>query len=120
MFGIDAQVKGMKVAVVAASPVIGGKLKSVNDAKARKLRGVRQVVKLDNAVAVVADNYWYAKQGLAALDIVWDEGKYAKLSTEDVRDTMLAALKKPGKVARNDGDALKAIAADGKRIEATY
>jgi isoquinoline 1-oxidoreductase beta subunit len=120
MFGIDAQVKGMKVAVVAASPVIGGKLKSVNDAKARKLRGVRQVVKLDNAVAVVADNYWYAKQGLAALDIVWDEGKYAKLSTEDVRDTMLAALKKPGKVARNDGDALKTIAADGKRIEATY
>jgi isoquinoline 1-oxidoreductase beta subunit len=119
-FGIDAQVKGIKVAVVAASPVIGGKLKSVNDAKARKLRGVRQVVKLDNAVAVVADNYWYAKQGLTALDIVWDEGKYAKLSTEDVRNTMLAALKKPGKVARNDGDALKAIAADGKRIEATY
>jgi isoquinoline 1-oxidoreductase beta subunit len=119
-FGIDAQVKGMKVAVVAASPVIGGKLKSVNDAKARKLRGVRQVVKLDNAVAVVADNYWYARQGLAALDIVWDEGKYARLSTEDVRNTMLAALKKPGKVARNDGDALKAIAADGKRIEATY
>lgn len=120
LFGIDAQAKGLKVAVVAASPVIGGKLKSVNDAKARKLRGVRQIVKLDNAVAVVADNYWYAKQGLAALDIVWDEGRYAKLSTDDVRATMLAALKKPGKVARNDGDALKAIAADGKRIEATY
>jgi isoquinoline 1-oxidoreductase beta subunit len=119
-FGIDAQVKGMKIAVVAASPVIGGTLKSVNDAKARKMRGVRQVVKLDNAVAVVADNYWYAKQGLAALDIVWDEGKNARLTTDDVRNTMLAALKKPGKVARNDGDALKAIAADDKRIEATY
>ena len=120
LFGIDAQAKGLKVAVVAASPVVGGKLKSVNDAKARKLRGVRQIVKLDNAVAVVADNYWYAKQGLAALDIVWDEGRYAKLSTDEVRATMVAALKKPGKVARNDGDALKAIAADGKRIEATY
>ena len=120
LFGIDAQAKGLKVAVVAASPVVGGKLKSVNGAKARKLRGVRQIVKLDNAVAVVADNYWYAKQGLAALDIVWDEGQYAKLSTDEVRATMVAALKKPGKVARNDGDALKAIAADGKRIEATY
>jgi isoquinoline 1-oxidoreductase beta subunit len=120
MFGIDAQVKGLKVALVSASPVIGGKLKSVDDAKARKLRGVRQVVKLDNAVAVVADNYWYAKEGLAALDIVWDEGQYAKLSTDDVRATMLAALKKPGIVARNDGDALKAIAADAKRVEATY
>jgi isoquinoline 1-oxidoreductase beta subunit len=120
LFGIDAQAKGLKVAVVAASPVIGGKLKSVNDAKARKLRGVRQVVKLDNAVAVVADNYWYAKQGLAALDIKWDDGKYAKLSTDDVRKTMVAALQKPGHIARNDGDALKALAADGKRVEALY
>jgi isoquinoline 1-oxidoreductase beta subunit len=120
MFGIDAQAKGLKVAVVAASPVIGGKLTSVNDAKARKLRGVRQVVRLDNAVAVVADNYWYAKQGLAALDIVWDEGRHAKLSTDDVRNTMVAALQKPGHIARNDGDALKALAADGKRVEALY
>ncbi|WP_229258591.1 xanthine dehydrogenase family protein molybdopterin-binding subunit [Duganella rivi] len=119
-FGIDAQVKGLKVAVVAASPVIGGKLKSVNDAKARKLRGVRQVVKLDNAVAVVADNYWYAKQGLAALDIKWDEGKYAKLTTDEVRTTMVAALAKPGHIARNDGDALKTLAADSKRVEAQY
>lgn len=120
MFGIDAQVKGLKVAVVAASPVIGGKLKSVNDAKARKLRGVRQVVRLENAVAVVADNYWYAKQGLAALDIVWNEGRYARLSTDDVRNTMLAALNKPGHIARDDGDALKALAADGQRVEALY
>lgn len=120
LFGIDTVVPGMKVAVVAASPVVGGKLKSVKDAKARKLRGVRDVVKLDNAVAVVADNYWYAKQGLAALEITWDEGQYAKLSTDDVRAIMLEALKKPGKVARNDGDALKVIAADGKRVEAVY
>lgn len=120
MFGIDAQASGLKVAVVAASPVIGGKLKSVDDARALKLRGVRQVVKLDNAVAVVADNYWYARQGLAALDIAWDEGEHATLSTEGLRNMMLAALNKPGKVARNDGDALKAIAADSKRIEAIY
>lgn len=120
LFGIDTVAPGMKVAVVAASPVVGGKLKAVKDAKARKMRGVRDVVKLDNAVAVVADNYWYAKQGLAALDITWDEGRYAKLSTDDVRAIMLDALKKPGKVARNDGDALKTIAADGKRVEAVY
>lgn len=120
LFGIDTVVPGMKVAVVAASPVVGGTLKAVNDAKARKMRGVRGVVKLDNAVAVVADNYWYAKQGLAALEITWDEGKYAKLSTDDVRAIMVDALKKPGKVARNDGDALKALAADAKRVEALY
>ena len=120
LFGIDTVVPGMKVAVVAASPVVGGRLKSVKDAKARKLRGVRSVIKLENAVAVVADNYWYAKQGLAALDITWDEGRYAKLSTDDVRTVMVDALKKPGKVARNHGDALKALAADSKRVEAVY
>lgn len=120
MFGIDAQAKGLKVAVVAASPVVGGKLASVDEARALRLRGVRQVVKLDNAVAVVADNYWYAKQGLAALTIGWDDGAQATLSTDGLRDMMLAALTKPGKVARNDGDALQAIAADSKRIEATY
>ncbi|HWW69297.1 MAG TPA: xanthine dehydrogenase family protein molybdopterin-binding subunit [Duganella sp.] len=120
LFGIDTVVPGMKVAVAAASPVVGGKLKSVKDAKARKMRGVRDVVKLDNAVAVVADNYWYAKQALAALEITWDEDRYAKLSTDDVRTIMLDALKKPGKVARDDGDALKVIAADGKRVEAIY
>jgi len=120
VFGIDAQVDGLKVATVAASPVFGGKLKSVNDAKALKMRGVRQVVKLDNAVAVVADNYWYAKQGLAALEITWDEGEHAKMTTDDIRKLMVGTLKKPGKIARNDGDALKVIAADSKRIEATY
>ncbi|NVM79047.1 isoquinoline 1-oxidoreductase beta subunit [Duganella sp. SG902] len=119
-FGIDAQVKGMKVAAVAACPVIGGKLKSVDDAKARKLRGVRQVVRLDNAVAVVADNYWYARQGMAALEIVWDEGPNARLSTDDVRDTMVLALRKAGHVARNDGDAMGVLMAAGQRIEALY
>ncbi len=119
-YGIDTVLPGLRYASVAASPVLGGKLKSVNDAKARALPGVRDVVKLDNAVAVIADNTWYARQGIAALEIVWDEGPNANLSTDDIRKTMLAALDRPGAVARNDGDASKLLAADPKRIEAVY
>lgn len=119
-FGIDAIVPGMKFASVVNSPVIGGKVKSVDDAATRSMRGVRQVVVLDNAVAVVADNTWYAKQGAAALKIQWDDGPNAKLTTEDLRKLMVDTLRKPGAVARNDGDALKVIAADPKRVESLY
>ncbi|MGV2480870.1 UNVERIFIED_CONTAM: xanthine dehydrogenase family protein molybdopterin-binding subunit, partial [Salmonella enterica subsp. enterica serovar Weltevreden] len=64
-FGIDVVLPGMKVATVAASPVFGGTLAGVDDTAAMKVKGVRQVVRLDNAVAVVADHMWAAKQGLA-------------------------------------------------------
>jgi CO/xanthine dehydrogenase Mo-binding subunit len=74
-FGIDVKVPGMKVATVAACPVFGGKLAGVGDSKAKAIKGVRQVVRLDDAVAVVADHMWAAKQGLAALDIRWTRGQ---------------------------------------------
>jgi isoquinoline 1-oxidoreductase beta subunit len=119
-FGIDTILPGMLYASVAASPVFGGKLKSVDERKARKLRGVRGVVKLDNAVAVIADNTWYARQGVAALDIQWDEGANASLCTQDLRALMTAALAKPGVVARDHGDAAGSVAASAKRIERIY
>src|SRR5262249_35702398 len=64
-YGIDVQLPGMKIATVAASPVVGGKLLGVDDSKAKAIKGVRQIVCLDDAVAVVADHMWAAKQGLA-------------------------------------------------------
>ena len=83
-FGIDAMVPGMLIATVAACPVPGGKLRGVDDSAAKKIAGVRQIVRLDDAVAVVADHMWAAKQGLAALDIDWDEGPNATLSTAEI------------------------------------
>ena len=119
-FGIDVMVPGMKVATVAACPVFGGKLASVDDAKAKGIKGVQQVVRLDDAVAVVADHMWAAKQGLAALDIRWDEGPNAKLSTADIVQQLAAASEKPGVVARNEGDAPKAMAGAARKVEAVY
>jgi len=119
-FGIDVTVPGMKVATVAACPVFGGKLASVDATKAKGIKGVQQVVRLDDAVAVVADHMWAAKQGLAALDIRWDEGPNAKLSTADIVQQLAAASEKPGVVARNEGDAPRAMAGAARKVEAVY
>ncbi|MGH8567465.1 MAG: molybdopterin cofactor-binding domain-containing protein, partial [Gammaproteobacteria bacterium] len=119
-FSIDVKVPGMKVATVAACPVFGGKLASVDDGKAKTIKGVYQVVRLGDAVAVVADHMWAAKQGLAALDIRWDEGPNAKLSTADIVQELKAASQKPGVVARKEGDVAKAKTRAVQKVEAVY
>src|SRR6202043_1367432 len=81
VFGIDVRPPGVKIAAPAQSPVFGGRLKSVDDTAARAVKGVRQIVRLDDAVAVVADHMGAAKKGLAALVVQWDDGPHAKLST---------------------------------------
>ena len=119
-FSIDVKVPGMKIATVAACPVFGGRLVAVDDSKARMIKGVHQVVRLDNAVAVIADHMWAAKQGLAALDIQWDEGLHATLSTGDIVRQLEAALLRPGVIARKDGDMAKVMAGAAKKVEALY
>ncbi|PYP17903.1 MAG: aldehyde dehydrogenase [Gemmatimonadetes bacterium] len=120
LFGIDVRLPGMKVATLAACPVFGGKLASVDDAKARAVPGVQQVVRLDDAVAVVADHMWAAKQGLAALAIRWDEGPNARLDTADIVQQLAAASQRSGVVARNAGDAARAMAGAARKVEAIY
>ncbi|MGA9603858.1 MAG: xanthine dehydrogenase family protein molybdopterin-binding subunit [Methyloceanibacter sp.] len=119
-FGIDAMIPGMKFATVAACPVFGGKLRSVDDSKTMAIKGVRQVVKIDNAVAVVGDHMWAAKQGLAALDIEWDDGPNANVTTASIVEQMARASENEGVVARSDGDFAKAIPGAAKKIDAVY
>jgi isoquinoline 1-oxidoreductase beta subunit len=120
LFGIDVKIPGMKIATVAACPVFGGKLARVDDSTAIEIKGVRQVVRLDDAVAVVADHMWAAIQGLAALDIEWDEGPNAKVSSADIVRQMETASQKPGVVGRKDGDVAKAMAGAAMKVEAVY
>jgi len=119
-YGIDVRLPGMKIATVAASPVLGGKVASLDDSKAKAIKGVRQIVRLDDVVAVVADHMWAAKQGLAALDIRWDDGPNATLSTADVVQGLAAAVQTPGVVARKEGDAAAGIAGAPTKMEAVY
>ncbi len=120
VYGIDVRPLGVKIATLAQSPVFGGRVKSVDDAAAKAIKGVRQIVRLDDAVAVVADHMGAAKKGLAALVIEWDEGPHAKLNTQEIVGELERATRSPGAVAQNIGDTDTAIAGAVTKIEATY
>jgi isoquinoline 1-oxidoreductase beta subunit len=120
VYGIDAKVPGMKIATLAACPVFGGKLKSVNDSKALAVKDVFQVVQLDDAVAVIAAHTGAARKGLAALEIEWDEGPNAKLTTADIVADMAKASEAEGVIAHNSGDVAKALASASQKLDAIY
>lgn len=115
IFGMDVKVPGMLVAVVARSPVFGGKLKGFKADKAKAVPGVRYVVDIGDKVAVVADGYWPALKGREALEVEWDEGPLATLDTEAQGAEYAAMAKNPGAVARKEGDGGAAAT-----IEAVY
>jgi CO/xanthine dehydrogenase Mo-binding subunit len=117
MYSIDVRLPGLKFATLAASPVIGGKVASLDESKAKAIPGVRQIVNLGDLVAVVGDHMWAAKQGLAALAIHWDDGPNGKVSTADVVKGLDAASRKPGVVARKQGTPPAGAA---KKVEAIY
>ncbi|HUN45711.1 MAG TPA: xanthine dehydrogenase family protein molybdopterin-binding subunit [Stellaceae bacterium] len=119
-FGIDTRLPGMRIATVASSPVFGGKLASLDDSKAKAVKGVRQIVRLDEAVAVIADHMGAAKKGLAALEIKWDDGANAHVSSADLIREMDAASQGPGVVDKNEGDVAAALQGAATRLEAIY
>src|SRR5262252_7622168 len=120
VYGIDARPPGLKIATLAQSPVFGGRVKSVDDTAAKAVKGVRQIVRLEDAVAVVADHMGAAKKGLAALKIQWDDGPHAKLNTDDIAGELEKATLTSGPVAQNIGDVDKALASAASKVEATY
>ena len=120
VFGIDVRPPGVKIATLAQSPVFGGRVKRVDDAAAKAVKGVRQIVQLVDAVAVVADHMGAAKKGLAALKIEWDDGPHAKLNTDDIAGELEKATLNAGAVAQNIGDVDKAMASAVTKVEATY
>jgi isoquinoline 1-oxidoreductase subunit beta len=119
IYGIDAMLPGMKFATLAACPVFGGKVAKVDDTAAKAVPGVRQIVVLDDLVAVVGDHMWAAKLGLDALKITWDEGPNAKINSADIWDDLRAASKKDGVVAKSVGDIAKGLA-QGERVDGEY
>src|SRR2546422_9407723 len=110
----------MLTAVVARSPVFGGKLKSVNADKAKAVKGVRKVLEVPSGVAVIADGFWAAKRGRDALQIEWDEGPMADFNSKSQRQQYAELAKHPGLSARKEGDASGAIGSAAKKIEAVY
>ncbi len=120
IYGIDARPPGVKIATLAQSPAFGGRVKSLDDKAAKAVNGVRQIVQLDDAVAVVADHMGAAKKGLAALVIEWDDGPHAKLDTAAIAGELEKATLNSGPVAQNIGDVDKAMASAAAKVEANY
>jgi isoquinoline 1-oxidoreductase subunit beta len=122
IYGIDVKLPGMLNAAIKDCPVTGGKLKSYDEAKIAKMKGVKKVVQVgDTAVAVVADTWWHAKTALDALPIVWDEGENAKVSSESIAKWLAEGLDSgPAFVGNESGDVKAAFAGAAKKIEAVY
>ena len=119
-FGLDVTLPGMLTAVVARPPVFGGKALNVRDSKARAIPGVKAVVQIPSGVAVVATGFWPARQGRDALEIQWDDGPNAALSTTGLREQYAGLARTPGTVARKDGDATATLSQAARQVSAEY
>lgn len=119
-FGIDVRLPDMQYAVVARCPVFGGTVARFDATKAKAVAGVTQVVQIPQGIAVVASNTWAAMEGRRALQIEWDEGPNAKLTSAGIRETLISlTTKSGGGVAEQHGDVTKALTL-AQPLEATY
>lgn len=119
-FGIDAQVPGMVVAVMARAPQPGAKPVKVDDSKAKAVKGVQQIITIPHGVAVLADGYWAAKKGRDALVIDWDLGAAKDLSTAKVSDMLATGASQADAVAVDAGNVKDAAATSARTLDATY
>jgi isoquinoline 1-oxidoreductase beta subunit len=119
-YGIDTRLPGILYAVVERCPVFGGKVASFDATRAKAVPGVKDVIQISNGVAVVADNTWTAMQGRKALDVKWDEGPGASISSASISKLLADGAMQPGVVARKEGDAAAGLEGAAKKIEAVY
>jgi isoquinoline 1-oxidoreductase subunit beta len=119
-YGIDAQVPGMLVAVMARAPAADAKPKAMNEAKAKAVKGVQQVITLPMGVAVLATGYWAAKKGRDALDVQWDMPTTSKLNSAAISDMLDDGARDASVVSREEGNVLDATANAAKTLAVRY
>ena len=119
VFGIDVKLPDMLVAVVAHPPTVGGALRRFDATRAKQVAGVRDVVEIPTGIAVIADHFWAARAGRAALDAEWDDKGWATLSSETIAATLREICPK-GVTARREGDPEAALGSAARRLEAVY
>jgi isoquinoline 1-oxidoreductase beta subunit len=119
-YGLDTRLPGMRFAVIARCPVIGGTMQGYDAARARAVPGVQHVVEVPNGVAVIADTTWAAMQGRNALQCHWDEAAQARLDSERISRMLHDRARQAGALARNDGDCPSALAGAAKTLDVSY
>ncbi len=120
LYTIDLHLPGMRTAVMLHPPRIGAVPATVDDKAARAIKGVHAVIRLDQGVAVVAENFWAAKRGRDALKVDWDESRAITLDSEDQRTQYRELASRTGHSLRADGDVAAALTTSHKRVEAVY
>jgi isoquinoline 1-oxidoreductase beta subunit len=131
VYGIDVRMEGLLHAVIARPPVLGGRVASLDAAAALAVPGVLKVVPIEprplppgfhplGGIGVVATSTWAAMQGRAALRIAWDDGPNAAYDSAAYRETLTEAVRRPGRVVRDDGDAMSALAGAARRVATEY
>jgi isoquinoline 1-oxidoreductase beta subunit len=120
-YGIDTQLPGMLHAAVAACPVFNGKVKSLDASKVENRRGIVKVLNMGEFVAVVADNWWRAKEALREVAVDWDVGEHGTLTSAAIMAHFKAGMEQTElAVARNDGNTVDALSKAAKVLEADY
>src|SRR5262245_40067345 len=121
IYAIDVRLPNMLWAAIVQCPVFKGTLKAVDETRLAGMKGIRQVVKLPDAVAVVADSWWRAKKAAEALPATWDFGDNSQVSSGTIRAQVNAGLSaNDARIGRADGDVDHALGQAVKRIEADY
>lgn len=118
-FGMDVQLPGMLTACVARSPVLGGKLKTLDSARAAKMPGVKHIETITGGVAVIAEHFWAAKKARDALVIEWDTTENRDLDDDAIMQSFKDAVNK-GLEERNDGDMESAMTSAAKSLDVVY
>ncbi|HXC22149.1 MAG TPA: molybdopterin cofactor-binding domain-containing protein, partial [Steroidobacteraceae bacterium] len=120
-FGLDVKLPGMLYAAIAQSPVLGGKVRTLDSGAAERMPGVRRVVRTDSGVVVVADHFWQALQARKTLEITWDPGGNARLDNQAISAMLKnTAAAGAGLTARADGNVAQALKFAKERFNSTY
>ena len=120
IYGIDVRLPDMLHAAIRHCPVFKGNVQSVDETKLADMKGVRRVVRLADAVAVVAESWWQAQQAVDALAVTWDTGGNGQVSSDTIEEALRAGLARPDGIGRRDGDVTAALAGSVRRIDAEY
>jgi isoquinoline 1-oxidoreductase subunit beta len=121
IYAIDVRLPGMLYAAIRQCPVFGGNLKSVAESSIGGMKGVRRIVQMPDAVAVIADSWWRAKSAVQALAVTWNDAGNGSLSMAAIGDHVRTGLDAtPGQVGRSDGDVSAGLARAARRVEADY
>jgi isoquinoline 1-oxidoreductase beta subunit len=130
-YGADVRLPGMKYAVIARPPVVGGKVKSVDSTATLATPGVEAIAEIEGSmppakfaplggIAVIASNTYAAIAGRDALEIEWEDGPHGSYDSEQYRQEMTETARQPGKAIRSQGDVDAAFASAGRTFAAEY